>query len=86
MNRNSTVFLIFLAFSRRGLIINDIEHQTNPTSVIRTRGMNHTETMPKMGGKAERHTAKRKKKAAVKAAFFSPNRTATVFMPYDLSP
>lgn len=59
----------------------EIEHQIKPTSVTKTKGMNHTVTMPIIGGKMDRETAKRKKKAADSAAFLVPNLTAIVLMP-----
>ena len=70
MNKKRTTFFIWRALLLEGFIISDTEHHTNPTSVTRTKGTNQKDTKLKIGGKGDKHTAKMKKAAAAKAAFF----------------
>lgn len=56
-NQTRTIFLTFLAFSREKSLRRESEENINPMSVIRTKGINHNETSPKMTGSGLKATA-----------------------------
>jgi hypothetical protein len=72
MNRNKMIFFIWRAFALEEFLISDAEHQIKPMSVTRTKGKNQKETKLKTNGRGDRLTAKMKRAAAAKAAFFVP--------------
>lgn len=80
MNRNRTIFFTLREFSLEGFLNNEKEHQINPTSVTKTKGINKKETKSKIKGSGDKQTAKMKKADAASAAFLSPKTTASVLI------